>query len=106
MENNNPAEMSNEDLEKDQQQFDQNQQSGNQEHVKKSSATEGSLLTPENDPSSIDKIHAVTQPNTEIATEEYAQSAEDEDSQDGSMPDPEELDQWETNDDNPDKISG
>ena len=96
MENRNPAEMSNEDLEKDMEQYNREaKMAGNQEHVNKSSATEGALLTPETDPFSVDKIGASNITDVE----------RDEDSQDGSMPDPEALDQWETEED-PNKISG
>lgn len=76
MNNNNPAEMSNEDLEKDAQQTNPETQKGNQEKLNKSTAAEGTLKTPEEDHS-----------------------------QDGSMPDPETLDSWETNDDDVNKIS-
>ena len=94
MDNNNPAEMSNEDLEKDMEQKNKEaKEAGNQEFVNKSSAAEGSgLLTPENDPASIDRIKAITNP-------------EEEDSQDGSLPDPEEIKNWETKED-PNKVSG
>ena len=94
MDTNNPAEMSNDDLEKDMEQKNQEaKESGNQEHVNKSSAAEGELLTPEQDPASAPKVDS----NGFIV---------DEDSQDGSMPDPEALDAWETNDDDPNKVSG
>jgi hypothetical protein len=93
MDNNNPAEMSNEDLEKDMEQRNKETSKGSQEHVQKSTASEGELLTPADDLAAAPKVDA-------------SGFIVDEDSQDGSLPDPEALDSWETNDDDPDKISG
>ncbi len=87
MENNNPNNMSNEDLEKDTQQLSsENNLKGNQENANKSTATEGTLIEPEED------IHS-----------KGTNSGED-----GSMPDSEELSLEEEEDgyDDPDKISG
>jgi hypothetical protein len=93
MDTNNPAELSNEDLENDMEQKNREaKQAGNQEHVNKSSAAEGELISPEQDPASAPKVDSQG-------------FIVDEDSQDGSMPDPEALDTWEADDD-PDKISG
>lgn len=93
--------MSNEDLEKDMEQRNA-KTSGNQEHVNKSSASEGSLLHPSEDPASVKNLvpedkEAKLDPTGNIITEE--------DSQDGSMPDPEEAKLWENKDDS-DKMSG
>ncbi len=52
MNNDNPAEMSNEDLEKDTQQRNLETPTGNQENLNKSTAAEGTLKTPEEDESS------------------------------------------------------
>ena len=94
MDMNNPAEMSNEDLEKDMEQKNQEAKaSGNQEHVNKSTAAEGDLISPSEDPASAPQVDA-------------SGFIVDEDSQDGSMPDPEALDSWESNDDDADKVSG
>ena len=49
MDNNNPAEMSNEDLEKDMEQRKLETPTGNQEKLNKSTAAEGTLKTPEQD---------------------------------------------------------
>lgn len=86
MENNNPNNMSNEDLEKDTQQLSsENNLKGNQENVNKSTATEGTLIEPEQD------IH----------------SKEVNGGEDGSLPDSEELSlEEEDGYDDPDKISG
>ncbi|GEO08017.1 hypothetical protein SAE01_05130 [Segetibacter aerophilus] len=92
MDNNNPAEMSNEDLEKDMQQRNDEDGKGNQEHVQKSTATEGELLTPATDPASAPKIDA-------------SGFIVDENAHVGNMPDPEALDSWESNDDDPNKLS-
>jgi hypothetical protein len=89
MNNNNPAEMSNEDLEKDMEQKNLETPKGNQEKLNKSTAAEGTLKTPEQDESS----------------KENGQAAEKEASDLGTMPDPEALDNWESNDDDPNKIS-
>lgn len=53
MDNNNPAEMSNMDLEKDMQQKNEvDNNSLNDENVNKSTASEGTLITPDEDESS------------------------------------------------------
>jgi hypothetical protein len=103
MDNNNPAEMSNEDLEKDMEQRNKEAKlSGNQEHVNKSTASEGTLITPDQDEASV--VHNPAYNELEEQDLDDLVHAESEDSQDGSLPDPEELDLWERNDD-PNKIS-
>ena len=93
MDTNNPAEMSNADLEKDMEQKNREAKAnGNQEHVNKSTAAEGDLISPAEDPASAPKVDS----NGFIVNE---------DSQDGSMPDPEALDTWESDDDDRNKIS-
>jgi hypothetical protein len=94
MEKNNPNNMSNEDLEKDMQQLSsENNATGNQEHVNKSTAAEGDLIDPDQD------AH-------------HKELGEDlgpkEGGEDGSLPDSEELSLREEEDsfNDPDKISG
>lgn len=105
MNNNNPAEMSNQDLENDMQ--NNSETKGNQEKVSKSSAAEGTLKTPEQDESSKINMNTVYKADEEQDLDDlvHTQAAE-QDSQDGSMPDPEALDSWETNDEDINKISG
>jgi hypothetical protein len=104
MENENPNKKSNEDLEKDVQQLSkENNLQGNQENVNKSTAAEGELISPEQD------IH-------HKAVGDFAGDKErdlddlvhSKDSQDGSIPDSEELSLEEEEDgyDDPDKITG
>jgi hypothetical protein len=103
MENENPNKKSNQDLEKDMQQLGtENNLQGNQEKVNRSTAAEGELISPEQD------IH-------HKAVGDYAGDKErdlddvvhNKDSQDGSIPDSEELSLEEEEDgyDDPDKIS-
>ena len=101
MNNNNPAEMSNEDLEKDMQQK-------NQEHTNKSTAAEGTLKTVESDESSKINKDTVYKSDQEQDMDDlvHTKAAESADSQDGSIPDPEEVGNWENNDDTTDKFSG
>ena len=94
MENDNPAEMSNQDLEKAM------EQSGSEELVNKSSASEGKLLTPENDPASVQNLGV----EGTAGKLDSAGNIITEDSQDGSLPDPEEVKLWEA-DDSGDKTS-
>jgi len=106
MPNDNPAEMTNQDLENDMQRNAGDGGNQNQEAVSKSSAAEGSLKTPEQDESSKINMNDTILHNEEQDSDDlvHGQAAED-DSQDGSMPDPEALDNWESNDDDPNKIS-
>ncbi len=93
MEDNNPNNMSNEDLEKDMQQLSsENNLTGNQEHVNKSTATEGTLIEPEQD------IH-----HKEIGEDLRPQQG----GEDGSLPDSEELSLREEEESftDPDKVS-
>ena len=93
MKNDNPNNMSNDDLEKDMQQLSsENNLTGNQEHVNKSTATEGTLIEPEQD-------H-----HKEISEDLGPQKG----GEDGSLPDSEELSLREEEDSfrDPDKISG
>lgn len=85
MDNNNPAEMSNEDLEKDMEMKNE-ETTGNQENVSKTTAAEGTLKTPDEDESS--KINLTG-----------------DEKHNGNMPDPEAVSQWENNDTG-DKMSG
>lgn len=105
MDNNNPAEMSNQDLENDMQQSSA-EAKGNQEHVNKTSAAEGTLKTPEQDESSKINLSTVYKSDEEQDLDDlvHTQAAE-EAIHEGSMPDPEALDNWETNDDDINKIS-
>jgi hypothetical protein len=95
MENNNPNNMSNEDLEKDMQQKNmENDLRGSQENVKKTTAAEGELITPEIDP------HKSADLNNTSDIDDLVH-------QDGSAPDPESLSlEEEEGYDDPDKFSG
>ena len=104
MDNNNPAEMSNQDLENAIPNTSETK--GNQEKVSKSSAAEGTLKTPEQDESSKINMSTVYKADEEQDLDDLAHTqASEQDSQDGSMPDPEALDNWESNDDDVNKIS-
>jgi hypothetical protein len=95
MENGNPNNMSNEDLENDmQQKKSEIDFKGNQENVQTTTAAEGTLITPEQDPNKKDAVNA-----GDLA---------DDGGEDGSLPDPEEtsLNEDEDGYDDPDKISG
>lgn len=107
MNNNNPADMSNQDLEDDMKQ-NNGETKGNQEKVNKSSAAEGTLKTPEQDESSKINMETVYKADEEQDLDDlvHTQAAEAKDSQDGSAPDPEALDTWETEDEDINKISG
>jgi len=99
MDNNNPAEMSNEDLEKDMQEKRQNES--------KSTAAEGTLKTPVQDESSKIQRDTVYKVDEEQDLDDlvHTKAAAAEDSQDGSIPDPEEVGNWENNEMDADKIS-
>jgi hypothetical protein len=106
MNNDNPAEMSNQDLENDMQQNQPKNTTGNQENVSKSSAAEGTLKSPESDEGSKTKIGSHSSGRDERDLDDLVHSqSEPEDSQDGSLPDPEAIDDWESNDDDVNKIS-
>ena len=107
MENDNPANMSNEDLENDMDQRNSQMSKGNQEKVNKSTAAEGELKTPDLDESSRINMHTVYKVDEEQDLDDlvHTQATEEIDAQDGSMPDPEEIGNWESNDDDINKIS-
>lgn len=102
MESNNPNNMSNQDLENDMQQLSsENNLQGNQEKVNKSTATEGTLKEPEQDPhqkGAVDFFGNIKSDSND----------DQEGGKDGSMPDSEELSLEEEEDsfNDPDKISG
>lgn len=105
MDHNNPAEMSNEDLERDMQQKNLERPEGNQELLNKSTAAEGTLKSPEEDTTAgIRRTASNYTPSEDLDDTIHEQSSDD--SQDGSAPDPESLDNWENNEDNSNKISG
>lgn len=108
MDNNNPAEMSNEDLENDMKQKNLETPKGNQEKLNKSTAAEGSLKTLEEDESSKVNIHTAYKATEEQDLDDlvHTQASEEELSHNGSMPDPEEVGNWENKDDDINKISG
>jgi hypothetical protein len=105
--NNNPAEMSNDDLEKDMEDSNRLMPEGNQEQLNKSTAAEGTLITPEQDEFSKTNLQARSQPD-ERQGEDHStptQLAEKEASDAGSIPDPEALDNREVNDRDKSKIT-
>jgi len=106
MDNSNPAEMSNQDLEKDMEQRKLETPTGNQEKLNKSTAAEGTLKTPEQDESSKINMQTVHNADQEQDLDDlvHTQAAEKE-AGSGTMPDPEALDTWEANDDDINKIS-
>ena len=104
MDNNNPAEMSNNDLEKDMQNRNQDDLAEQREKTNKSTAAEGDLIDPSEDKHSIHNVRPVSGEERDLDDLVHS-AADDEDSQDGALPDPEEIDNWERRDD-PNKISG
>lgn len=105
MANDNPAEMTNQDLENDMQQHPV-KTSGDQEQVKTTSAAEGTLKTPQQDAHSIMNLGRASGGNEEDDPDDLVHSrAAEADSQDGSLPDPEDAGDWESNDDDVNKIS-
>ena len=94
MNNDNPAEMSNVDLEKDTQL---------RSAENKSTAAEGTLKTPAEDQSSVIHHHTAFNASEEQDGDDlvHAQGAE----HNGTMPDPESVSNWEDRDTN-DKMSG
>ncbi|MCW3109648.1 MAG: hypothetical protein JWQ09_4154 [Segetibacter sp.] len=101
MDNNNPSEMTNEDLEKDMQQK-------NQENLNKSTAAEGTIKEIDEDEATRISMHTAYKGDEEQDMDDlvHEQAAEEEDSQDGSIPDPEEVANWENNEDDLNKFSG
>ena len=102
MNNNNPAEMTNEDLEKDMENY---KSTGNQEDVSKSTAAEGTLKTPDEDQSSAVNLHTAYDAGTEQDLDDLVHRKAEEDSHNGNLPDPEDIPAWEDEDDD-NKISG
>ena len=90
MDNNNPAEMSNSDLEKDMQQKNEDAHFENKEDANKSTAAEGTLKTPEEDESSKINMSTVYKENEEQDLDDLVHTRAKE-SHDGSLPDPEEA---------------
>jgi hypothetical protein len=107
MDKNNPDEMSNEDLENDIVEKRKENPTGNQESLNKSTAAEGELKTPLEDPASVTNIRSGYNPDEEQDVDDlvHRQAEEQQDSQDGSLPDPEEVGNWENNEDDVNKIS-
>ena len=106
MNNDNPSEMSNSDLEKDMQQNnDENSTFVNQENVSKSTAAEGTLISSSEEPSS-----AIARDTTYSSDKE--QDLDDlihrqsEEKHNGTMPNPEEVSNWEDRQIDTDKITG
>ena len=101
MENNNPNNMSNQDVEKDMQLSSENNLQGNQENVNKSTASEGTLIEPDQDANQKGAVDFFG--NIKDDSNDAQQGGED-----GSLPDSEELslDEEEDGYDDPDKISG
>lgn len=87
MENNNPAEMSNIDLEKD---MLQKNEDGNEENINKSTAAEGTLKTPDEDESSKINMSTAYKESEEQDLDDLVHARAKE-SHNGSMPDPEEA---------------
>ncbi len=99
--NNNPAEMSNEDLEND---MKGNNPVQNQENVNKSTAAEGELKTPAEEPSSAVAHETTFNSNKEQDIDDLVHRQAEE-KHNGTMPDPEEVSNWEDRE-NLDKITG
>ena len=91
MENNNPAEMSNTDLEKDMEQKNKEGNSfENEENVNKSTAAEGTLKTPDEDESSKINMSTVYKESEEQDLDDLVHARAKE-VHNGSVPDPEEA---------------
>ena len=91
MDNNNPSEMSNEDLEKDMKQKNQeNTGFKNEENVSKSTAAEGTLMTPEEDESSKINMSTAYKENEEQDMDDLVHLRGKE-KHNGLSPDPEEA---------------
>ena len=91
MDNNNPAEMSNTDLEKDmQQKNEEGNDFKNEENVNKSTAAEGTLKTPDEDESSKINMSTAYKQDEEQDLDDLVH-AKAKESHNGSLPDPEEV---------------
>ena len=96
MNNNNPAEMTNEDLEKDMENYNN---TGNPENVSKSTAAEGTLKTPAEDQSSAVNVHTAYKEGDEQDLDDLVHRRSEEDTHNGNRPDPEDIPAWEDEDD-------
>lgn len=106
MDSNNPAEMSNANLEKDMQQKNEEiKHSANQENVSKSTAAEGTLISPSEDPSSAIARSTTYDAGKEQDLDDLVHRQPDE-KHNGTMPDPEEVSNWEDREIDNDKMSG
>ncbi len=91
MDNNNPAEMSNIDLEKDiKQKNEESDALMNEENVNKSTAAEGTLITPEEDESSKINMSTAYKQDQEQDLDDLVHTRAKE-SHNGSLPDPDEA---------------
>ena len=91
MDNNNPAEMSNNDLEKDMQQKNEEGNAFvNEENANKSTAAEGTLKTPDEDESSKINITTAYKESEEQDLDDLVHTRAKE-THNGSLPDPEEV---------------
>ncbi len=91
MDNNNPAEMSNIDLEKDMKQKNEESDAlDNEENVNKSTAAEGTLITPEEDESSKINMSTAYKQDQEQDLDDLVHTRAKE-SHNGSLPDPDEA---------------
>jgi hypothetical protein len=103
--NNNPAEMTNQDLEKEMQNNNyQDKATGNQEDVSKSTAAEGTLKTPAEDQSSAVNPHTAYNADTEQDLDDLVHRRAEEEVHNGNLPSPEDIPAWEDEDDD-NKIS-
>jgi len=107
MNNDNPDEMSNLDLENDMQQRNNEKKlAGNQEDVSLSTAAEGTLKTPSEDTSSAAGHHTSHNAGEEKDLDDLVHRRAEEDSQDGSLPNPEDVPAWEGDETDDDKMTG
>lgn len=107
MDNNNPAEMTNEDLEKDMQKSnDSSKPARNQENVNKSTATEGELKTPSEDTSSAVAHHTSYNESQEQDLDDLVHRQAEEETHNGNLPNPEDIPGWEGMETDDDKIGG
>ena len=108
MDNNNPAEMTNEDLEKDMQQNNKGSNTAtNQENVNKSTAAEGTLKTPSPDTSSAVTHHTSYKEGQEQDLDDLVHQQAQEVSHNGNLPSPDDdIPNWEGDEIDGDKITG
>ena len=91
MDNSNPAEMSNIDLEKDMKQKNEKESNSlNDENVNKSTAAEGTLITPEEDQSSKINMSTAYKKDEEQDLNDLVHERANE-SHSGTLPDPEQA---------------